>query len=87
MSILLDTKKPNFQRKYWFSFHICVIMILYYKMQAMLLQNPIALFLQNVTKLYHKMCQVFYYKMLQFYYKMRQLLQNAPVQTSSLDKF
>ena len=65
-SMVLDTR-----------FHIRFIMILYYKMRQILLQNATAILLQNAIKVYYKMRQVFYYKMRQFYYKMRQLLQNA----------
>ena len=52
-------------------------MVLYYKMQQILLQNVTAILLQNATKAYYKMGQVFYYKLQQLYYKIWQSLQNA----------
>ena len=47
-------------------FHIWFIMVLYYKMRQILLQNASAILLQNATKVYYKMRQLFYYKMRQF---------------------
>ena len=43
-------------------------MIVYYKVQQILLQNAAAISLQNATEVYYKMPQVFYYKIRQFYY-------------------
>ena len=60
-------------------FHILFIMIVYYKMREILLQNATAILLQNATKIYYKMRQVFHYKMRQFYYKMCQLLPIATI--------
>ena len=86
-----DTNTHNFGSQQWLRFHICLIMILYYKMWQILL-NAIVILLQN-TKVYCKMRQVFYYKMRQLlqnatvitkcdrYYKMRRLLQNESGQS------
>ena len=43
--------------------HISFIIVLYYKMRQMLLQNATTILLQNATKVYYKMRQAFYYKM------------------------
>ena len=47
-------------------------MMVYYKMQQILLQNATAILLQNAREVYYQMCQF-------FYYKMQQLLQNATI--------
>ena len=38
--------------------------------------------LQNAIEVYYKIGHLFHYKMRQFYYEMRQLLQNASIQSS-----
>ena len=60
-------------------FHIWLIIIVYYKMRQVLLQNAASILLQNATEVYYKMRQVFYYKMRHFYYKLQRLLQTATV--------
>ena len=67
MSMVLDTRKFNLGEggQKWLWFHIWFIMILYYKLQQILLQGVTDILLQNATKVYYKMCQGFYYKMLQ----------------------
>ena len=47
-------------------------MMVYYKMQQILLQNATAILLQNAREVYYQMCQF-------FYCKMQQLLQNATI--------
>ena len=79
ITITLDTRDSNFKNQQWFRFHICPIMILYYKIWQILLQNAATILLQNAKKLYCKTRQVFYYKMWQFYYNLRQLLQNVSI--------
>ena len=55
MSMVVDTMS-----------HICFIMIVYYKMRQILLQNAAVTSLQNATEVYYKMRQVFYYKSRQY---------------------
>ena len=69
----------------WLRFHICFILILYYKIGQILLYNATAILLQNATKGYYKMCQVFYFKMPEFCFKMQQLVQYVTVNTKCFD--
>ena len=62
-------------------FHILFIMVLYYKMRQISLQNATAILLQNAIKVYYKMCQVLHYKMRQLLQTATILLQNAIVIT------
>ena len=62
------------------TFHIWVIMTVYYKTRQILLQSATVILLQNAIEVNDKMRQVFYYKMWLFYYKMQRLLQTVTVQ-------
>ena len=53
-------------------FYILLILIVYYKMGQIFLQNVNVILLSNAAEVYYKMCQVFYSKMRQFHKKTRQ---------------
>ena len=55
ITMVQDTRKPNYgsQESSWFD--IWFTMTLYYKMRQKLLQNANCILLQNTTKIYYKM--------------------------------
>ena len=50
MSMVQDTRKSNFMSVQWFRFHIWFIIILYYKMQQILLKKCSSIFITKCDK-------------------------------------
>ena len=70
MTMVLDTKRSNFESQEWLRFYIWFIMKLYYEMRQLFYYKMWRTFIIKCIRFFIK-------KMRQFYYEMRYLLQNG----------